>query len=64
MDIPLMNCFCRRFDLVFIEMGQVKGKPIYWFVDFENQRRYYTNEEIIEKTRTDTAALPVIAERA
>jgi hypothetical protein len=64
MDIPLMNCFCRRFDLVFIEMGQVKGKPVYWFVDFANQRRYYTNEEIVEKTQLNVAVLVAIEGRA
>jgi len=49
MSIPQINAFCRRYDLVFVEMGQVEGDKVYWFVDYNNDKRYYTAPEISDK---------------
>jgi len=49
MDISKLNCFCRKYDLIFVEEGQVKKELVYWFLDFNNTRRYYTSTEINEK---------------
>jgi hypothetical protein len=49
MTIPTLNAFCRRYDLIFVEMGRVNGSEVYWFIDFQHERRYYTAEEIKEK---------------
>lgn len=49
MSISLLNSFCRRYDLVFAELGTKQGEEVYWFIDFENNRRYYTNREIRSK---------------
>lgn len=46
---PTLNSFCRKFDLVFVETGQENGKEVFWFVDFDNRRRFYTEEEIVTK---------------
>lgn len=46
MSIPTLNAFCRKYDLIFVEMGRVSGADVYWFLDFNNQRTYYTAEEI------------------
>ena len=51
MTVPVLNCFCRRYDLVFVEEGQVHEEPVYWFIDFDNQRRYYTDMEINDKLK-------------
>ena len=48
-SISTLNSFCRMYDLVFVELGRVDGNDVYWFIDFENQRRYYTAAEISEK---------------
>jgi hypothetical protein len=45
----LLNNFCRRFDLIFKEMGRYKGEEVYLFIDFHNDRRFYTKEEIFSK---------------
>jgi len=49
MSISILNAFCRRFDLIFVELGRVQGNEVYWFVDFNNRRRYYTAPEIQDK---------------
>ena len=49
MSVSDLNAFCRRFDLIYVEEGYERGTPIYWFIDFENHRRYYTKEEIESK---------------
>ena len=49
MSIGFLNTFCRRFDLIFVEMGQTKGTEVYWFIDFKNGRRYYSKDEIYSK---------------
>jgi len=49
MTISLLNTFCLRYDLIFIEMGRVKGREVYWFLDSKSNRRYYTSEEIESK---------------
>jgi hypothetical protein len=46
MSIPTLNTFCRKYDLVFVEEGRVHGNDVYWFIDFNNKRRYYTSHEI------------------
>jgi len=48
-NIEILNAFCRRYDLVFVEFGRVRSEDIYWFVDFNNQRRYYSMAEIRDK---------------
>jgi hypothetical protein len=48
-SIPDLNAFCRKYDLVFMEEGRVRGDPVYWFVDFDNRKRYYTAAEIESK---------------
>lgn len=52
MSIHLLNCFCRKYDLVFVEMGRNRGDEIYWFLDYNNERRFYTAIEIEEKLST------------
>lgn len=49
MSISLLNAFCRRYDLIFVEMGRVRGDEVYWFIDFQNRRCFYTAGEIEEK---------------
>lgn len=49
MSISFLNSFCRRFDLIFVEMGRSQGREVYWFIDFKNSRRFYTKEEIYSK---------------
>ena len=49
MSVSLLNAFCRKFDLIFVEMGHVEGSDVYWFVDFNNRRRFYTAPEIQDK---------------
>jgi hypothetical protein len=49
MSISILNAFCRKFDLVFVELGRVQGNEVYWFVDYNNRRRYYTAPEIQDK---------------
>lgn len=51
MTVSDLNCFCRKYDLIFVEEGQVEKKPIYWFIDFQNNKRYYTENEIDEKIK-------------
>jgi hypothetical protein len=49
MSVSSLNSFCRRFDLIFVEMGRCNGHEVYWFIDFNNDRRYYTKDEIRSK---------------
>ena len=49
MSVARLNAFCRRFDMIFVEMGRVSGTDVYWFIDFWNDRRYYTFNEIESK---------------
>ena len=49
MSIPTLNAFCRKYDLVFVEEGRVNGQEVYWFIDHQNQRRYYSASEIKDK---------------
>ena len=49
MSVSYLNSFCRRFDLIFVEMGCCTGQEVYWFIDFNNSRRFYTKEEITGK---------------
>ena len=49
MSVSELNAFSRRFDLIFVEMGRVKQEDVYWFLDFKNQKRYYTAAEITSK---------------
>jgi hypothetical protein len=49
MSVSYLNSFCRRFDLIFVEMGCCTGQEVYWFIDFKNSRRFYTKEEITGK---------------
>jgi hypothetical protein len=51
MTVPVLNCFCRKYDLIFVEEGQVKREPVYRFIDFQNQHRYYTAAEISDKIK-------------
>lgn len=51
MDVPKLNCFCRKYDLVFMETGRVDKNDVFWFIDFFNKKRYYTAIEIDEKIR-------------
>lgn len=45
-DIPTLNAFCRKYDLIFVELGQVRKEPVYWFIDSNNHRCYYSAVEI------------------
>jgi len=49
MNVTQLNAFCRRFDMIFVEMGSIDGEDVYWFVDFNNERRYYSGTEIESK---------------
>jgi hypothetical protein len=49
MTIDKMNTFCRTYDLIYVESGRVNGVDVYWFIDYDNERRYYTWEEILDK---------------
>lgn len=49
MSVARLNAFCRRFDMIFVEMGRVCGCDVYWFIDFQNDRRYYSYQEIESK---------------
>jgi len=35
--------------MIFVEMGSIDGEDVYWFVDFNNERRYYSGTEIESK---------------
>gem|GEM_PF-2191186 len=48
-SISNLNAFCRKYDLIFVEMGRVRGDEVYWFIDFTNQRCFYTAGEIENK---------------
>jgi hypothetical protein len=54
MSISDLNAFCRKFDLIFVEMGRVQGEEVYWFIDYNNRRRYYSAAEI-----NDSMGVPV-----
>lgn len=49
MTISLLNNFCLKYNLVFIETGKVKSNDVYWFADYVGNRYYYTFEEITSK---------------
>ena len=49
MYVKILNLFCLKHDLIFVEMGRAKNQEIYWFIDFQHTRRYYTKEEIFSK---------------
>ncbi|MHC5081446.1 MAG: hypothetical protein ACYTHN_20785 [Planctomycetota bacterium] len=49
MSISILNAFCRKYDLIFVEMGRVRGDEVYWFIDFNNRRCFYTAMEIEDK---------------
>jgi len=49
MTISLMNAFCRRYDLVYVEEGVIDHKPIHWFLDYNNERICFSDEEIENK---------------
>lgn len=49
MTIDKMNTFCRIYDLVYVESGRVKSVDVYWFIDYENERKYYSWAEILSK---------------
>jgi hypothetical protein len=51
MQVQELNVFSRRYDLIFVEEGRVGGKDVYWFIDFDNDRRWFTCEEIREKIK-------------
>ena len=52
MTIALLNTFCRKFDLIFIEMGRMRGDDVYWFLSDKQRRCYYTAEEIESKVES------------
>lgn len=45
----IMNRFNRKYDLVFVNMERNGDGHIYRFIDFENNERKYTADEIFEK---------------
>jgi len=47
--VETLNTFCRRYDLVFMEIGYAESEDVYWFVDFNNQKRCYSMPEIQDK---------------
>lgn len=49
MTIALLDNFCKRFDLIFIEMGRLKGSEVYWFLNSKHKRCFYTAYEIESK---------------
>jgi len=49
MSNQTLNKFCRMYDLIFIGTGTEKEGPVYYFLDSENDRRYYTATEIEER---------------
>lgn len=49
MRVHQLNVFCRKFDLIYIETGRVKGDDVYWFLDHQNRRVYFTAPEILSK---------------
>jgi hypothetical protein len=49
MSAAMLNAFCRRYDLIFSETGRVDGVDVYWFIGFDNKKRYFTYEEITAK---------------
>ena len=55
MTVPALNCFCRKYDLIFVEEGRVEREPVYRFLDFQNNRRYYTAAEINCKIGSQTS---------
>jgi len=54
-----LNAFCRRYDLIFVEYGRKNGEETYRFVDFNNEKRYYTYTEIKERLDRPTCAIKV-----
>ena len=59
MSISTLNAFCRRFDLVFVEMGMINGQDIFRFVDFRNAKVYFTDDEIMQKISDNQLPSPV-----
>lgn len=49
MSIHEINVFCRKFDLIYVETGRVEGQDVYWFLNHQNQRVFYTAPEIYSK---------------
>lgn len=49
LSISKVNAFCRKFDLVFVEMGREKKQDVLCFIDFRNARCTFTPNEIIER---------------
>lgn len=48
-SISMINTFCRKYDLVFMEMGRDSGQDVYWFVDFNNNKVFFSALEINSK---------------
>jgi hypothetical protein len=51
MKVQTLNLFCRKYDLVYVERIDRKGRSEYHFMDFQNHRRWYLYEEIISKLK-------------
>jgi hypothetical protein len=48
MNRDMMNRFCGKYDLIFLETGRVNGMDVYFFEDFQGTRRFYMYPEIVE----------------
>ena len=46
--MALLNQFCQRFDLIFVENWQQAGKPVYSFLDFHGKRKVYDPDTILK----------------
>lgn len=46
--MEMLNQFCRRFSLIFVEEWQERGQPSYAFLDFHGKRLTYTDEAIFD----------------
>jgi hypothetical protein len=49
MEVSVINSFCRRFDLAYIETGVLEERYGFWFLDFNNKRIFFTEDEILKK---------------
>jgi len=49
LSIPIINAFCRKYDLIFVEMGRENKEDVLCFIDFKHDRRNFTPLEITSR---------------
>lgn len=46
MEVGVINQMCRRYDLTYIETGMVDKQYGFWFLDYNNKRIFFTEDEV------------------